>query len=288
MLENCIKYNNITTIYGSSKPKERNFMITINPFSELSGLVSSIIMQLFVVGMIILVIVGTLIDMIHKKNVKYFFENIKKSKKSATRSVNAIEKTSIVFKSVSSEILTTSELNGKRRAAHLLGMYGTILFWVTSVIMIFCYSTTTSITPLILPILWHLGAIMTCIGGYWFWFFLRVDLVAEANPWYQVIKADLFILSLVVSSTLGLIWSYFQAANIFFFDNLFLILFIFSNLVLFGGVYWSKFAHMFYKPGAAIQKKLAEADGSRDKLPAPVDKPKTYGLGIKREEPKHY
>ena len=39
-------------------------------------------------------------------------------------------------------------------------------------------------------------------------------------------------------------------------------LFVTSNLVLFGGVYWSKFAHMFYKPGAAIQKNLAEADGS--------------------------
>ena len=67
-----------------------------------------------------------------------------------------------------------------------------------------------------------------------------------------------------------------------------LALFGISNLVLFGGVYWSKFAHMFYKPGAAIQKNLAEADGSRDNLPLPSDKPKQFGLGIKREAPKHY
>ena len=71
-------------------------------------------------------------------------------------------------------------------------------------------------------------------------------------------------------------------------DKLFLILFIISNIVLFGGVYWSKFAHMFYKPGAAIQKNLAEADGSRDNLPPEADAPKQFGLGIKREEPKHY
>ena len=71
-------------------------------------------------------------------------------------------------------------------------------------------------------------------------------------------------------------------------DKLFLILYIISNLVLFGGVYWSKFAHMFYKPGAAIQKNLAEADGSRDNLPPPADAPEQFGLGIKREEPKHY
>ena len=69
---------------------------------------------------------------------------------------------------------------------------------------------------------------------------------------------------------------------------LFLILFILSNIVLYGGVYWSKFAHMFYKPGAAIQKHLAEADGSRDFLPEPADAPKQFGLGIKREAPRHY
>ena len=263
-------------------------MITINPFSELSKFVPSIAMQLFVVAMIILVVVGTLFDMIHKKNVKYFFENAKKAKKSATRSVNTGEKASIVFKTVASDVLTTSELDGKRRVAHLLGMYGTIVFWVTSVIMIFCYSTPASVTPSILPLLWHLGAIMTCLGGYWFWFFLRVDVVAEANPWYRVIKADLFVLSLVVTATFGLVWSYLQAADISGWDTLFLVLFILSNLVLFGGVYWSKFAHMFYKPGAAIQKHLAEADGSRQNLPAPADKPKKFGLGIKREEPRHY
>ena len=263
-------------------------MITINPFSELSKFVPSIAMQLFVVAMIILVVVSTLFDIIHKKNVKYFFENAKKAKKSATRSVNTGEKASIVFKTVASDVLTTSELDGKRRVAHLLGMYGTIVFWVTSVIMIFCFSTPASVTPSILPLLWHLGAIMTCLGGYWFWFFLRVDVVAEANPWYRVVKADLFVLSLVVTATFGLVWSYLQAADISGWDTLFLVLFILSNLVLFGGVYWSKFAHMFYKPGAAIQKHLAEADGSNENLPEPTDKPKQFGFGIKREAPRHY
>ena len=45
---------------------------------------------------------------------------------------------------------------------------------------------------------------------------------------------------------------------------------------------------MFYKPGAAIQKNLAEADGARDNLPPPADAPEQFGLGIKREKPKHY
>ena len=263
-------------------------MITTNPFSELSEFTPSIVMQAFVVVMIVLVVAGTLFDIIHKKNVKYFFDNAKKSKKSATSTVSSGKKVSIVLKTVASDVLTTSELAGKRRIAHLLGMYGTIIFWVTSVIMIFCYSTPNVLTPSILPLLWHLGAIMTCFGGYWFWFFLRVDVTAEANPWYRLIQADLFVLSLVITTTFALIWSFVQSANISGWDTLFLVLFGLSNVVLFGGVYWSKFAHMFYKPGAAIQKNLAEADGSRDNLPAPSDKPKQFGLGIKRESPKHY
>ena len=83
-------------------------------------------------------------------------------------------------------------------------------------------------------------------------------------------------------------WSYFQYSGSTGLSILFLILFAVANIVLFGGVYWSKFAHMFYKPGAAIQKNLAEADGSRDNLPPPADAPEQFGLGIKREAPKHY
>ncbi len=264
-------------------------MITNNPFAQLAELVSPFLMQTFVFFMILLVIIGTLFDIIHKKNVKYFFLNIKKAKEQAKRSLSSNEKTTIILKTIGSEILTTSELGaGKRRIAHLLGMYGTIFFWITSVIMIFCYSESSSITPILYPIVWHLGAIMTCLGGYWFWFFLRVDVSTEGHPWYRIIQADLFVLSLIITSTLAILWSFFQSTKIAIFDTVFFALFCLSNLILFGGVYWSKFAHMFYKPGAAIQRNLAEADGSRDNLPEPSDQPKKFGLGIKREAPKHY
>ena len=266
-------------------------MITSNPFSILSETIPSIAMQIFVIVMGLLVVLGTLMDVIHKKNVKYFFENAKKAKKSAKKVLTTSEKTTVVLKTIVSDIATTSELGaGKRRAAHLLGMYGTILFWITSVIMIFCYTSNDSTTPAVWPIMWHVGAIMTCFGGYWFWLFLRVDVLAEAYPWYRIIKADLFVLVLLACATFGLAWSYTQSLDLNnrWDDKLFLILYIISNLILFGGVYWSKFAHMFYKPGAAIQKNLAEADGSRDNLPPPADAPEQFGLGIKREEPEHY
>ena len=266
-------------------------MLLINPFATLSETIPPIFIQWFVIVMAILVVVGTLLDIIHKKNVKYFFENAKKAKLSAKKTLSSSEKISVISKTIISDIATTSELGaGKRRMAHLLGMYGTILFWIASVIMIFCYSSTTSETPSAWPVIWHVGAIMTVLGGSWFWFFLRVDVYSEAQPWYRIIKADLFVLALVASSMFGLIWSYLQSLNLNdrWDDKVFLILFVVSNLVLFGGVYWSKFAHMFYKPGAALQKNLAEADGSRDNMPPPADAPKKFGLGINREAPKHY
>ena len=266
-------------------------MINNNPFSTLSEIVPSIAMQGFLITMIALVVIGTLVDTIHKKNVKYFFENAKKAKKSATKELGAGERVSVIAKTVVYDIGTTSELGaGKRRVAHLLGMYGTILFWIASVIMIFCYSSASSNTPLAWPIIWHVGAIMTVLGGCWFWFFLRVNVYSEAQPWYRIIKADLFVLALIATSLFGLIWSYLQSLNLNdrWDDKVFLVLYVISNLVLFGGVYWSKFAHMFYKPGAAIQKNLAEADGSRDNLPPKADAPEQFGLGIKREAPKHY
>ena len=57
-------------------------MFANNPFSILAESVSPILMQSFVILMGLLVIAGTLMDIIHKKNVKYFFLNAKKAKKS--------------------------------------------------------------------------------------------------------------------------------------------------------------------------------------------------------------
>ena len=51
-------------------------MFTTNPFSVLAETVPSIVMQGFVVLMILLIVTGTLLDIIHKKNVKYFFHFI--------------------------------------------------------------------------------------------------------------------------------------------------------------------------------------------------------------------
>ena len=73
-------------------------MLIINPFAELSKSVPSIAMQLFVITMILLVIIGTFMDILHKKNVKYFFQNARKAKEQAKRVLESGERTSIVLK----------------------------------------------------------------------------------------------------------------------------------------------------------------------------------------------
>ena len=264
-------------------------MITANPFSQLLELMPSIAMQIYVVAMVILVVGGTLLDMAHKKSAQFFFNNSEKAKSLATNPLSTADRTAIAIKTVTEDVLTSGEFcNTRRRIAHLLTMYCFVFFVVATAIMIFCYTSPAEKTPILLPILWHTGAMMLCVGGYWFWFFIRVDVAAEGNKWYRIVKADLFVLSLLATATFALIWSYLQSNNISGWETLFFGLFILSSTVLFGGVLWSKFAHMFFKPAAAYQKRITEADGSRENLPEPADRPEQFGLGIKREAPRHY
>ena len=260
-----------------------------NPFADLSAMIPAAAMQAYVAVMFILVVGGTLLDVILKKSGKYFFENAKKAEAARTRKLSHGEKQAILVRTIASDVLTSAEFcNTHRRLAHLFTMYGFVAYVVTTVILVFGYPTAMTPVPGFIATLWHLGALSVCVGGYWFWFFIRVDVAAEGYPWYRIIRADLFVLSLLASTTFALFWSIMQSAGGGLFARLFFVLFVISSTVLFGGVLWSKFAHMFFKPAAAFQKHIAEADGSMDNLPPPADRPAIFGLGIKRELPRHY
>ena len=278
-------------------------MITTNPFAELSSSIPAAVMQGYVILMVLMVVGGTILDVIHKRSGKYFFENAKKAQKNARRTVGAGEKAGLAVKTLTNEVLTSSEFaNPQRRLSHLFTMYGFIVFVVATAVMIFGYPTEASAG--VWPLLWHLGAASLAFGGYWFWFKIRVDVSSEGHPWYRVTRGDLFILSLLATATFGLIWSFTQGGAA---GWLFFVLFILSSTTLFSTVLWSKFAHMFFKPAAAYQKKVTRADGSQENLPdvgdlsdpalqarypdIPTymgDKPGYMGLGIKREAPSHY
>ena len=282
-------------------------MIASNPFAELAAVIPPTAMQAYVVLMFLLVVAGTILDMLHKKSAQYFFENARKAKKNATRTLGTGEKSALALKTVAHEVLTSGEFaNPKRRISHLFTMYGFIIFVLTTAILIFAYPTLEDSAPTILPLLWHLGAAMLCLGGYWFWFRLRVDLASEGVKWYQLNgRGDLFIIGLLGMATFALLWSF--TMGVATLNMLFFVLFVAFSTLLFGSVYWSKFAHMFFKPAAAFQKRVIKADGSRENMPAIYDlsdpdvqarfpdiptylgdKPPNMGLGIKRETPNHF
>ncbi len=273
-----------------------------NPFAQLADTISPAMMQWYVILMVILVIGGTILDMMHKKSAKYFFQNAEQQKKRAKRDISN-EKMSMAIQTLTNEVLTSSEFkNPKRRLSHLMSMYGFILFVVSTAVMIFGYAGEPDAG--VWALLWYLGAFSLAIGGYWFWFFIRVDVFAEGKPWHDVGRDDIFIVSLLGTSTFGLLWAFTQGSG---FGWVMFALFILFATVLFGTVLWSKFAHMFFKPAAAFQKRTAWADGSRENLPDIPDlsspqtherfpdiptymgkNPPNMGLGIKRETPNHY
>ena len=239
-------------------------MFAINPFAALSASVPPAVMQGYVVAMIVLVAAGTLFDIVHKGSAKYFFANWRKTKKS--RELDGGELASIAVKTALVDVLASGEFcNAKRRVAHLLTMYGFVLHMVATAAMVFSASTSD-----VWPHLWWIGGFMILAGGYWFWFFIRADVAAEGNSPFRVIHADLFILSLLASVTLGLLWAWLQGWVLFG-------LYILATTVLFASVPWSKFAHMFFKPAAAFEKRMSYANGTRSNLPAPVDKPEALG-----------
>ena len=252
-------------------------MITTNPYTELSVHVSSTIMQTYVVAMILCVAGGTLFDIFHKKSARYFLQNWRKVRDEGEKELGRSEIVSLAIKTLLVEGLTSAEFcNASRRIAHLLGMHGFLVYAITTFIMVFWYPTNSTPTPAILPLLWYIGGLLVCVGGYWFWFFIRVDVAAEGNSPFRIVHADLFILSLIASNTFGLVWAILQGWGSSW-SIIFLTLYLVATTVLFGSVPWSKFSHMFYKPAAALQKRVEEANGTRRNLPAPANEPETFG-----------
>ncbi|MGE5638571.1 MAG: adenylyl-sulfate reductase [Clostridia bacterium] len=255
-------------------------------------------MQVYVLVMLFAVVAGTLFDVVHKGSARYFFQNMARSRAKARKAVGGGEAISIAVQTAVVDVLASGEFcNPRRRVAHLLGMYGFVLYVASTIAMVFGSAAT------IWPQLWWLGAAMICVGGYWFWFFIRVDVAAEGKSPFRLVRADLFILSLLASATLAILWAWAQAAGSPGAGTMFW-LYLLATTVLFCGVPWSKFAHMFFKPAAAFEKRMSKADGTAENLPtlsrdepeqqkrhsmellreAPMD----MGLGIKREAPRHY
>ena len=109
-------------------------MFTSNPFAELSAFVPPAVMQTYIVVMVLLVAGGTLFDIMHKKSARYFFDNWRESKNkgdaAGRRRGNGVP--GDADRCV--EVLTSGEFcSARRRIAHLLTMYGFLVYVVTTV-----------------------------------------------------------------------------------------------------------------------------------------------------------
>ncbi len=272
-------------------------MLSVNPFATVGTSLPAGFLQGFLVVMVLAVVLGTLFDIVHKGSAKYFFANMRKSR-SKGREIGGGELVSIAVETALVDVLASGEFcNPKRRAAHLLGMYGFVLYIAAPAVMVFAYPASADAG--IWPMVWWIGASMVLVGGYWFWFFIRVDVAAEGRTALRLVKADLFILSLLASVTLAVVWAALGGGV-----GLAFWLYIIATMVLFGGVPWSKFAHMFFKPAAAFDKRVCKANGTAENLPTQTrddpaqqkrhsmellqNAPMDMGLGIKREAPRHY
>ncbi|MBW5290519.1 MAG: Adenylylsulfate reductase membrane anchor [Candidatus Ruthia sp. Asou_11_S2] len=268
-------------------------------------------MQMYVVTMIALVVVMTALDLLHKKSATYFFNVAAKAEKDLAagdapcslgkeegrlKVLSTGDKVKILSSTIAVDVATAGEFsNGLRRLVHILTMWGFILFNASTAIIIFGAQETQ-----ILAQVWNIGAIMLFIGTFWYWFGFKVDSQAEGYSWTRiVIKKDMFSLSLMATSVTALGWNIYGGGT-----GVWFILVLFATASLFGGVYWSKFSHMFFKPAAAYNKRIIKANGTNENLPHETrddvwqqnrysmellkDAPMNMGLGIKREAPKHY
>jgi len=243
-------------------------MFATNPFSLVSDVLPPLVMQVYIVLMILAVVAGTVFDTVHKGSAKFFALRREKSNAAAQRQLGSGETFALALETIAEAAVSGEFCKWPRRISHLLMMYGFFLYLITTVVMIFCYPAGVS-TPTILPTLWTLGALMILIGGFWFFFFLRVNVAYDGDSPFHIGRADMFVGFLLLSIVFALVWHCVQTgyrnptANWILFG-----IYIFFTTLLFVSVPWSKFAHMFFKPAVAFQRRVEEANGSSD-LPSP-------------------
>src|SRR5690349_2569515 len=110
-------------------------MFAINPFA--GAAISAGAMQAYVIAMVVLVVAGTLFDIVHKGSAKYFFANWSKARRKGAGDVGLA---SIAVQTAVIDVLASGEFcNPHRRIAHLLTMYGFVFHVASTVILVFCY-----------------------------------------------------------------------------------------------------------------------------------------------------
>jgi hypothetical protein len=252
-------------------------MFDTNPFAFLASVFDPLVMQVYAALMIAAVLAGTIFDAFHKRSAEYFGRRRARAAAAAQRRLSSGKVVGLALRTVGKEVLLAGEFcKWRRQVSHLLMAYGFVAYLIATTALVFVYPNVLH-PPTALTAAWTIGALMVLAGGTWFFFILRVDVAFEKRSPFALVQADLFIGSLIASVAFGLAWhgAHMWDAGAAAVWILFALYILFSTL-LFVSVPWSKFAHMFYKPIVAFQRRVEEANGASD-LPAPV-----HGSNIKR------
>lgn len=246
-------------------------MFTSNPFIAVTELITPVGLQIFVILMILAVILGTLFDLLDGRKIRFFMQERRKSRAAATRHLGGAEVAAIALKTLRTDIITFGEFhNPPRRISHVLLFYGFLLYLLTTLLLVFGYPADSvhSRPPALIPLLWYGGILLNLLGGYWFFFFLRVNVTHDGHSPWRLQRADIFIVLLLASLTSALLFGIAQTLQFTGTTRVLVVLYLIFTTLLCLSVPWSKFAHMFYKPVVALQKRLDEASGASD-LPRP-------------------
>ena len=245
-------------------------MFTANPFTQLTPFVSITVLQCYIVLMVLAVVIGVAFDLLHEKKLKFFLQERQQTRAAVTQQLSMADMAAIASSTLMHDIATFGEFcNTQRRISHVLMFYGFVTYLITTIVMVFVYPADA--TPAAVPVLWNIGVLMTLVGGYWFFLLLRVNVVHDGHSRWRLERADLFIVTLLASVTFALLLEFAEMSQNTAATTVCASIYIFFTTLLFVSVPWSKFAHMFYKPVVAFQKRVEEADGSSD-LPAPAKK----------------
>ena len=100
-------------------------MFASNPIAALTTIVPLEVIQGYVILMVVLVVGGTILDMLLKKNAAYFFAKAKAAESSRTRILGPGDKINAAVSTLAIEVATSADFcSTKRRVSHLLTMYG--------------------------------------------------------------------------------------------------------------------------------------------------------------------
>ncbi len=243
-------------------------MFTKNPFIAVTELITPAGLQIYIILMILAVILGTLFDLLDGKKIRFFFQERRRSRAAATRHLGAGEVAAIALRTLRTDIITFGEFNNpRRRISHVLLFYGFLLYLLTTLLLVFGQHADFTDSALV-PLLWYGGILLNLLGGYWFFFFLRVNVTHDGHSPWRLQRADIFIVLLLASLTSALLFGIAHAVQFAVATRVLVVLYLIFTTLLCLSVPWSKFAHMFYKPAVALQKRLDEASGASD-LPRP-------------------